>query len=247
MEGTSSPAEATSPPSSLAVHSGATAVGAGIDLMLVALEHVLPGWFGPTLWYGLFLIGAALFLWGVKPLVERIFGQPAMPIFLMIVGVGLFFVGTIWLVVDNRRSATPDVSAPPASPKKFYSAQDRENLANLCTQLVGFLRENGGDGGGNGAWKMVGTLGNDWIAQRGKDRPDLALLDGDLIRARISVASLWDGLYGPSSVFKKYDAYYEELNTFFPPSEDYPGQIRALQRCRRGVWKFHLCCRGRKQ
>jgi hypothetical protein len=50
-------------------HGAATAVGVGIELMLVALEHILPLWVAPTLWGLLFAIGFLLFLYGVSPLI----------------------------------------------------------------------------------------------------------------------------------------------------------------------------------
>lgn len=113
------------------------------------------------------------------------------------------------------------------APGKFYSTKDKENLADLCTELIGFLRENGGGGGGNGAFRKLATLDNDW-GGAGSASGDLTFLDKDLAEARAAVQSVWDGLYGDSGFFRKYDAYHDELAAFFPV-QDYPDQIRAVQ------------------
>lgn len=50
------------------LHGAATAVGAGIELMLVASAHVLPSWLGSSLWWLLFGIGFLVFLYGISPI-----------------------------------------------------------------------------------------------------------------------------------------------------------------------------------
>jgi hypothetical protein len=49
------------------LHGAPTAIGAGIELMLVATAHVLPSWLGPALWWLLFGIGLLIFLYGISP------------------------------------------------------------------------------------------------------------------------------------------------------------------------------------
>jgi hypothetical protein len=114
-----------------------------------------------------------------------------------------------------------------AAPGKFYSTKDKENLADLCTELIGFLRENGGAGGGSGAFRKLAALDSDWTMSRGASE-NLTFLDKDLAEASAAVQSVWDGLYGDSGFLRKYDAYHDELAAFFP-APDYPDQIRAVQ------------------
>jgi len=146
------------------------------------------------------------------------------PQILMLVSVAGFLVGlTVYL---RRTPSPPQVVA--ATNVQFYSNQDRENLANMTTELIAFLRENGGDGGGNGAWKKLATLGNEWNAKGGSPG-NISFLVADAANAKNAVTALWDGLYGEHGIYQKYPAYHNEFEQFFPPQEQYPTQIHGLQ------------------
>ncbi len=113
------------------------------------------------------------------------------------------------------------------SRRPFYSKRDKDNLNDLCRDLAGFLRRNGGDGGGDGVWKHIATLANDWIAARNSDSQNVDSLIQELPGTRESVQLYWEGLYGDGSFFKKYDTYREELNGFF--GSNYTEEIGNLQ------------------
>jgi len=111
---------------------------------------------------------------------------------------------------------------------KLYSKQDRENLADMTSELIAFLRDNGGDGGGNGAWKKLAMLGNEWNAKGGSPG-NISFLVTNAASAKNAVTALWDGLYGEHGIYQKYPAYHNEFEQFFPPQEQYPTQIHELQ------------------
>lgn len=119
------------------------------------------------------------------------------------------------------------LSEPPTA--RFYSQRDKENLADLCTDLIGFLRDNGGDGGGTGLWKKLATLGNDWSFMRDGSGHDMAQMNRDLVEARAATRAFWDKMYEAGGFFRAHEAYHAELDSFFPPAQDFPGQIRALE------------------
>lgn len=117
--------------------------------------------------------------------------------------------------------------APGNQRRPFYSARDKENLNDLCRDLSGFLRHNGGDGGGDGVWKHIATLANDWTAARNSDPQNVDPLLRELVSVRESIQLYSDGLYGDGSFFKKYDTYREELEEFF--GKNYRSEIGNLQ------------------
>lgn len=138
----------------------------------------------------------------------------------------------LWrLAIERAKTEGPQtgVATAPPQQRRFIAAEDRERLLPLCTELIGFLRDNGGDGGGRGAWHALATLGNDWLLIGARSKPDFALLHSDLAKATTAVKSLWNGLYGPDGIFRQNESYHRELESFFPPGEDYPGQILGLE------------------
>jgi len=91
-------------------HGGATAVGVGMDLMLVAVGKILPDWLGVELWWLLFAIGFGLFIYGVSPFIVVLLSIRSSKMIALagMIVFGLGFVGSaavyFWPSRDMERS-----------------------------------------------------------------------------------------------------------------------------------------------
>jgi hypothetical protein len=86
-------------------HRSATAVGAGLEFVLIAFQHLLPEWLGSGLWWLLLFVGLALIVWGVWPFLKRVITSSRsrlIPIIMMVSGIFLFLGGAVWYGINNR-------------------------------------------------------------------------------------------------------------------------------------------------
>jgi hypothetical protein len=217
-----------------------------IDIFAIALGiAAVIMWFHPPDWQ--FGVPIAAFIVGAILFTAYRHRSPFLLRWLMAIVITGFFIWAIWpplwdsfhkdyptisfqspITFESRQQVPPQQPTQTGSqPTRFYSQKDKEHLADLCADLIGFLRNNGGDGGGNGLWKRIATLGNDWQLLGNNPPPDPKLFDQEMAQAHDSIDVFQDGLYGDGGTFKKYDAYHDELQDFFPPN--YIEQIRGLR------------------
>jgi hypothetical protein len=111
-------------------HRSATAVGAGLEFVLIAFQHLLPEWLGPALWGLLLFFGFGLICWGLWPLVRRV--QRVIPITLMVLGVIFFFGGAIWygIKTENNHAVFPKEKNPETLPILLMYENDQLRLYN---------------------------------------------------------------------------------------------------------------------
>lgn len=184
------------------------------------------------------VVGIAGLTLVLEPFLSRKFKMtPAMTLGLVCV-LGLV-VATAWqfglgggaklTAASEPAAQSPAAQSGATAGANSYSRRDKERLADLCTQLVEFLRANGGDGGGTELWKKTAALNNDWVFMRGGNTNATTRINADLADARAAAQTFWNRMYEAGGFFKSNEEYHAELNSFFPSARDFPGQIHELQ------------------